>query len=261
MELMIIFFISVLLVIVLSGLVSGTEAALLSTSNAQIKEKVTNSKKGEKRRAKLLLDVKENLQKYITTIVILNNIINIIGSMFIALLATKIFESFMVGVISGVLTFLIILFSEIIPKLYGEKHGIEISLKITYPLIFIASILKPIIWILDHLINIFIDTSKVSNQVSEGVIREMAIMGKEEGAINTYESKLIENVFEMNDTPVYDIMVPKNKTIVLETNAKFDVSVLQGTTGSGKTLVYFKRIKKIIESQLANDFKNCNIEN
>ena len=232
MEFLIIFIVSVTLVVVLSGFVSGTEAALLSVSNAKIKEAITISKDGALKRARRLLHIKENLQQYITTIVILNNVINIIGSMFIALLATQMFSSLYVGIISGVLTFLIILFSEIIPKLYGERYNIEISLYASYPLVIASKILKPFTWLLEHLIRIFIDTSKVGRKVSEGVIREMAIMGKEEGTINTYESKLIENVFELNDTPVYDIMVPKNKTIMIQTDTTFDeIAKLSSKTG------------------------------
>jgi CBS domain containing-hemolysin-like protein len=232
MELMIIFIVAILLVIILSGLISGTEAALLSISHPEVKEMITLSSGSKEKKAKRLLKIKENLQRYITTIVILNNIVNIIGSMFIALLATRLFDSFYVGVVSGLLTFSIILFSEIIPKLYGESYNKEISLIITTPLIFISNILRPIIWMLDFLINIFIDTSKISKQVSEGVIREMAIMGKEEGSINMYESKLIENVFELDDTPVSDIMIPKSKALTIDTDTTFDeIAKLTSKTG------------------------------
>jgi putative hemolysin len=229
----ILFIVLVLVVIVLSGLISGTEAALLSTSYPEIKDCLTNSKeKKEKKKAENLLDIKENLQRYITTIVILNNIVNIVGSMFIGLIAAKLFNnSLIVGLISGGLTFLIILFSEIIPKVVGEKHSLEISLKISGTLKTITKMLHFIVVILNKLTNLFVDTSRIEKQVSEGVIREMALMGKMEGSINKYESELINNVFSMDDTEIYDVMVPKNKVnyVTKRTNFQEIINLISET--------------------------------
>jgi putative hemolysin len=232
----ILFVVLVLLVIVLSGLISGSEAALLSTSYPEIKEYITSSKeKVEKKKGENLLYIKENLQKYITTIVILNNIVNIIGSMFIGLLAAQIFNnSLIVGVISGVLTFLIILFSEIIPKVVGEKHSLNISLKIGGTLKTVTKILHFIVIILNKLTNVFVDTSKVENQISEGVIKEMALMGKEEGSINKYESELINNVFSMDDTEIYDVMVSRKKVNSVTKKSNFQ-EIINLTSETGHT--------------------------
>jgi putative hemolysin len=230
----ILFVVLVLLVIVLSGLISGSEAALLSTSYPEIKEYLTNSKdKGDKKKAEILLEIKENLQRYITTIVVLNNIVNIIGSMFIGLLAAQIFNnSLIVGVISGGLTFLIILFSEIIPKIVGEKHSLDISLKISGTLKNVTTLLHFLVVILNKLTNLFIDTSKVENQISEGVIKEMALMGIEEGSINRYESELINNVFSMDDTEIYDVMVSRKKVNSVTKKSTFaEIIALTSETG------------------------------
>lgn len=223
-----------ILVIVLSGIISGSEAALLSTSYPEIKEYISNTKnKAKKSKARQLLKIKENLQKYITTIVILNNIVNIVGSMFIGLLSAKIFNnSAIVGLISGILTFLIILFAEIIPKVFGEKHSLNIAIKIAKPLTTITKILHILVILLNKLTDFFIDTSKTENQISEGVIKEMALMGKQEGSINPYESELINNVFDMDDTEVYDIMVPKNKVTSITKQTTFhEIAELTKQTG------------------------------
>lgn len=230
---MLILIISIFLVVIFSGIVSGTEAAIISLSFPEAKEILTNAETlNEKQRAERLLHIKNNLQKYITTIVILNNIINIVGSMFIGYLASQMFGNFYMGIISAILTFLIILFSEIIPKIYGEKYDDKIAPHITKPLIFMTALLFPLVWFLNKITNLFIDNSKIENNVSEGVIREMAILGKHEGSINTYESDLIKNVFEMNDTEVYDIMVPRNKVEALDAKATFkEIFKLSQKTG------------------------------
>lgn len=223
MELLLLFIFSSLLIIVLSGLISGSEAALLSTSYPEAKEFLTKSRtEKEVRKAERLLAIKDNLQRYITTIVILNNVVNIVGSMFIGLLAARFFDnSLYVGMVSAVLTFMIILFAEIIPKVIGEKHSVKISLAISNTLFVLTIFLHPLVLFLNKLTNIFVDTSKGGNQISEGVIKEMAILGKAEGSINNYESELIKNVFEMDDTELYDVMVPRKKVVSLTFSTKF----------------------------------------
>lgn len=219
---MLILIISILLVVIFSGIVSGTEAAIISLSIAEAKEIFSNASTSiQIRRAQRLLYIKDNLQKYITTIVILNNIINIVGSMFIGFLAAQMFGNFVMGIISAILTFLIILFSEIIPKIYGERYDDKIAPNVAFGLILMTKFLFPLVWFFNKLTNLFLDNSKIENNVSEGVIREMAIMGKHEGSINKYESELIENVFDMDDTEVYDIIVPRNKVETITPDMKF----------------------------------------
>lgn len=221
MELIIAFLILILAIVVLSAFSSGTEAALLSISYAKVKELSSSKIQKIRRKGKLLLHIKDNLQKYITSIVIFNNSVNIFGSIFVGVIATRLFGEVYLGVVSAALTFLIILFSEIIPKVYGEKYCDTISLLVTRPLIIVTFILTPLIFILQFLARFFIKGDKTS-YVSEGEIREMAVMGKQEGSINSYESSVIEKVFKMNDTQAYDIMVPKNKVITIEYDAKIE---------------------------------------
>lgn len=221
MELLILL-VFVLIIIVASGIVSGSEAALLSVSYAKAKEIADKSKsKVKAKKAELLVHVKENLHKYITTIVVLNNVVNIVGSIYVGIFAATVFGEVYVGLFSAVLTFLIIMFSEIIPKIYGEKHSFKISMIVVGPLVFLTKIFTPINFVLDK-ISAFFVPSESSTNVSEGEIKVMAAMGWEEGSINKYESDVIENVFRMNDTEVYDIMIPKSKVAIIDKKSSFD---------------------------------------
>lgn len=218
----ILFFIFLILtIIVLSAIVSSSEAALLSVSIGKIKEILNTSKnKKQKHKAKNLISIKDNLQKHISTIVILNNIINIIGSIYVGVLATKIFGQVYVGMISGILTFLIIIFAEIIPKLYGEKYSLEISIVISNILIKTTWTLTPILKFIGLITKIFIKENP-NGGVSEGEIKELAYLSQEEGNITKEESERITNVFKLDDLSVYDIMIPKHKTRIIDYNAKF----------------------------------------
>ncbi len=209
-------------IILLSAFISGSEAAILSVSYGKIKSiyETTKNKK-EKEKAKQLLEVKENIRKYITTIVILNNIINIIGSIYVGLFAAQLFGNTIVGIISGIFTFLIILFSEIIPKVYGETHSLKISLTVTPIIVFFTKILYPIVLLLNKIASLFV---KKQNKkiVSESEIKAMAEIGFDEGSINDYEKEVIRNVFEMDDIEVFEIMIPKNKVQTINIKDSFE---------------------------------------
>ncbi len=213
--------ITIISILVLSALVSGSEAALLSVSLAKAKE-LSNSKDLiiSKKGVSLLL-VKENLRHHITSIVVLNNIVNIVGSIYVGVLASSVFGDTSLGIVSAVLTFLIILFSEIIPKIYGEQYCDTISSNIAKPLLIISKFLSPITWILNKLTHLFVRENSATS-VSEGEIKEMAALGKLEGSIESFEGEVIENIFKMNDIQVYDIMVPKHKVVSFQKNATYD---------------------------------------
>ena len=214
------FFLLVFGVIILSALISGSEAAILSVSYTKAREIYEKSSGKKQKRAKKLVLVKENIRDYITTIVILNNLVNILGSVYVGVLSSKIFGSVYLGLVSTIMTFLIIMFSEIIPKVYGQLYSERISLTIISILVFLTRILFPIISLLNKISSLFVK-SKHLNSVSEGEIKEMAKLGEKEGTIDTYESDVINNVFKMNDTEVYDVMVPKSKMKSVRENYSF----------------------------------------
>lgn len=221
-----------LAVIILSGIVSSSEVAIISISYPKVKEILTGAKtKKDQKKAEALLRIKENIKKYITTIVVLNNIINIIGSIYIGVIASEIFGEIYLGIISGILTFLIIVFSEIIPKVLGEKYASSYSRLIAGPLIIVTNILSPVLYLFDKFIHLFIKEESNYHHVSEGIIKEMAVLGKQEGSIDAYESELIENIFEMDDTEAYQIMVPKNKVQLLDHDSNYEriVKILRRT--------------------------------
>ena len=228
----IIVFVALILVILLSSaIISGSEAALLSISYTKAKE-IANEKETDAK-AQALLTIKEDLQQYIATIVVLNNIINIVGSIYVGVIAVRIFGEFYLGIVSAFLTFLIIMFAEIIPKIYGEKHSLAISLFVAKPLIWLSKLLSPVIYVLNTISSFFITQSDTVS-VSEGEIKEMAALGMEEGSINSYERDVIKNVFKMDNIEAYSIMIPKNETEVLDLHANMD-EIIETTQKTGFT--------------------------
>jgi CBS domain containing-hemolysin-like protein len=190
------------IVLIGSAIFSGSEAALFSVSDSRVHVLKKNNERG----AKALAQIKEKISRPITVIVIGNNIINIVGSMYIGVVAAEHYGEVWIGVISALLTILIIIFGEIVPKTLGEHYDEKVALFVSPILLWATRVLSPIIFILEQF------TKHLSNDepsVSEEDLQMMSEIGHAEGSIEADERALIERVFTLNDIEAWDIMTPR----------------------------------------------------
>ncbi|MBR8826474.1 MAG: HlyC/CorC family transporter [Gomphosphaeria aponina SAG 52.96 = DSM 107014] len=193
-------------VIVLSGsaICSASETALFSVSELKVRQ-LAQSKTPA---ALALLEIRQHMNRPITTIVVLNNIFNIIGSIVIGGLATDILGDAWLGLFSGMLTFLIIVFGEILPKTIGERYGEKIAILIALPVKFLTLIFTPIVWVMEKVTAPFTQGEKLPT-TNEAEIRLLARIGHKEGAIEDDEAEMIQRVFQLNDLTAADLMTPR----------------------------------------------------
>ena len=201
-----------LVVVIGSGLFSGIEAALFSVPHSRVLLLKEQDKKG----ATALAEIKENPQKAIIIIVIANNIVNIVGSIFVGVVATDVLGDAMIGIVSALLTFLIIIFGEILPKTIGENNAEKIGLLISRPLLFAIKILSPLVWLLERLTRRFTIARKI---VSEEELHMLSELGHLEGSIEEDERDIIQKVFTLNDLTARDIMTPRTVITGLQKDA------------------------------------------
>ena len=194
---------AVLVVLVASAFCSGTEAALFSVSMVKARKAQENNRYG----AKQLVQILENMNRPIATIVVLNNIANIVGSITVGALASHALGSQWLGIFSGVLTLLII-FSEIIPKTLGEHYSERVALKVAPSILLMTKILTPVVWLLER-ITAPITQGKTNLTTNEGEIRLLAQIGQDEGVIEDDEAEMLQQVFKLNDTTAQDLMTPR----------------------------------------------------
>lgn len=192
----------ILLVVIGSGLFSGMEAALFSVPQSRAILLGEQKRKG----SNALLEIRENLSRAIIVIVIGNNIVNIVGSMFVGVLAASVFGNTWLGLISAIITILIIIFGEILPKTIGENYAEKISLFISPILLFCIKILGPLVWLLEKLTKRFVKKRKI---VSEEELHMLSELGHLEGSIEEDERDIIQKVFTLNDITAHDIMTPR----------------------------------------------------
>lgn len=185
-----------------SGFFSGIEASLFAISQGQAEIFL----KQEKRGASSLLEIKKNMGRAITVIVVGNNIVNIVGSIFVGVVAGEVLGNELIGLISAVLTFLIIILGEILPKTIGENYAESIALTMAPFVLVLTKVLYPLVWIIEKLTSPFAVERAL---VSEDELRLMSDLGHREGVIEDDERAMIENVFRLNDLTARDIMTPR----------------------------------------------------
>ncbi len=195
-----------MVVIVLCGsaFCSFTETVLLSISEIKVKQWAQS----KKMTALALLKIKKKMTRPIATIVILNNIFNIVGSIMIGSLATEILGDTWLGVFSGLLTFLIIIFAEILPKTIGQKYAENFALFLALPVQFLTLILTPLVWLMEKITEP-LTQGKVLPTTNEMEIILLTSIGSNEGVIEADEAEMINRVFHLNDLSAADLMTPR----------------------------------------------------
>ena len=191
------------LALFVSFICSLTESVLLSTPHTFLitikdKEKWANS----------FLKFKSNIEKPLSAILSLNTVAHTIGAAGVGAEATKLFADVSLGVVSGILTILILVITEIIPKTMGARywkslakltlHIIKIMLFITYPLVILSSKITKLI-----------SNNKKENITSREEIAALADIGTNEGIFSENENKIIQNILKLKKIKVTEIMTPR----------------------------------------------------
>ncbi|CAE7860311.1 unnamed protein product [Symbiodinium microadriaticum] len=160
------------------------------------------------RTGQTVCDIRERPARPISVIVILNNLANIVGTYFIAALATKQLEGVWATAFPFILTALVILLSEILPKTVGERYHAKIAWVMARPLYWATFIMTPVVWGIELFTGLLVKHRSIAT-TSENEIKALVRIGEQEGVIEDDEHNLISRVFEMNDKTACDIMTPR----------------------------------------------------
>ena len=212
------------LLIILSGAFSGAEIALTALSDAKVRAISKSKKFGSRAISKL----KKKPQKLLIAILIGNNLVNILATVIATAWAIEAFGNNAMGIVTGVLTFVILVFGEITPKTFAQKYSEKFARMFAYPLLWLTKILFPIIWIFEKFTQFLINKlhiGKPLNSVSEDELLAMVDIGTKEGVIEEQEQELIENVLEFNDTTVDQVMTVKKDIEILKSNTTISDAV------------------------------------
>ena len=210
---------SVLVLVFLSAFFSSAETSLTTANRVRLKSLADEGN----RRAQTALYVLERYGKMLSAILIGNNIVNLYASSLVTTLALRI--SIPVGIATGILTVVILLFGEIVPKnmamVYSEKMalfyaGIAGLMKLMTPVIFLVDKLAGGIMRILH-----IDANQ-RTAMTETELRTYVEVSHEDGVIESEEREIIYNVFDFSDAVAKDIMIPRIDMATISLEADYD---------------------------------------
>ncbi|MCK4519157.1 MAG: HlyC/CorC family transporter [Candidatus Omnitrophica bacterium] len=242
----------------ISAFLSGSETAFLSLNRIRLRHL---AKKDSGGRAALVQRLIANIEQLISTILISNNFVNVA----ISSLAAAAFYYFLgpkIGIITStvVVTILILIFSEITPKIFAAKHSEKYSFAAAPVMRFIINALSPLSKVFTMFSNFIIKKifgaglKKNPVFVTEEEIKTMIEVGEEEGALENEERKMLHRVFEFNDIEVSRIMIPRDEIVAADVNlgAKKLLDLLI-QEGYARIPVYEDKLDNVIGIMYARD--------
>jgi CBS domain containing-hemolysin-like protein len=163
----------------------------------------------------------------LSTILIGNNIVNISASALATVLATNLFGSYAIGIATGILTLVVLIFGEIVPKTVAKLHNDKIALLYAPIIELLCIVLTPIVFIIDKLSNLFlrilgIDPNKKVVSITESELLSYVDAGHKDGVVEEDEKEIIHNVFEFSDALAKDIMIPRVDMVMTDVDATYD---------------------------------------
>lgn len=239
--------------ICLSAFFSATETAFSSLNRIRIKNMANNGD----RKAQKVLDLIDNYDKLITTILVGNNIVNIVSASLATVFFVKLDPVNGVSISSVVMTILVLIFGEITPKTFAKEFPVAFALSVVNIISFLTALLTPInalstAWkkVLGAMFNFSAEDS-MSQEELLTIVEE----AQQDGGINEQDGNLISNAIEFNELEVKDILTPRVDIIAIDIEDTMDeIENVFRTNGYSRLPVYEGSIDNIIGVIHEKDF-------
>ncbi len=212
--------------VLLSGFFSAAETAL-TTVNLHRLRALTEEEGRKAKRARKVLLLREKGDQLLSTVLICNNVVNILASAIATMIFTRMFGNRAVGFVTGGLTLVILIFGELTPKTLATLYNLKLSLFFGPVILFLMRILTPLIWLLRGIsrgiFRIFgIDPDVNPNQMTEEELRQVVNASSDEGVIEADEKEMITNVVDFKDAVAKDVMIPRADMVSVEDTITYE---------------------------------------
>ena len=250
--------------ILLNAFFASSEVALISLKPATVRRLGTEGG----RRGRRLADLVGNSGRFLATVQVGVTFAGFMASAFAAdtfsepvtgwlyglgfqFLSKKILGGVIMVAITILLSYISLVFGELVPKQLGLRYAEAVALNVAGPIDFIARVTAPFVWFLNASVNfvlrLFGVTPGNSQEVTEEEIRMMVDIGEENGAIESDEKRMIENVFEFNNTTAAEVMTHRTEMVALDIEAPpEEVEKVLMSCGFSRVPVYREDIDEII---------------
>lgn len=232
----------IIILIIMSAIFSGSEMAFSCVNKIRLKNYASQGNK----RAEKALKIANKFDDALTTILIGNNIVNILSTSISTVLFTQILGSGGVGVATVVMTVLVLIFGEITPKSYAKSHAESVTLFMAEPLWILIKLMTPVVFLFKILQN----AMKPKNEqptVTEDELKYMIEEIEEQGVLEEQESDLVRSALEFDEITVDEILIPRVNVVAIERNEDFNkIKELFLTEMYSRLPVYEKNVDNII---------------
>lgn len=245
-----------------SAFFSASETALMSISKIRVRHLVDAEVKGSKNLDLLLSDT----DKLLSTILLGNNAVNIGASSLATSLAIGFWGDTGVGIATGLMTLIVLLFGEITPKSLAVRFSEPISLKVAPFMLLLVKVLTPVVFVLSKITGLFVrilggDPNYKKPSLTQDELKTIVNVSSEEGVIEDDEKELICNIFEFGELKVKDIMVQRMDIVAVPVTATYTeiVDIFKESKFS-RLPVYEENLDNIVGLVFAKDllFLDCN---
>lgn len=238
----------IIVLLCMGAFFSATETAYTSLSRITIRQML----KSNARNSKKIAFLKSNLDKLITTVLVGNNFVNTLNSSVATAFALEVFGPEYLSAATAVITVLVIVFSEIIPKTYAGIKSQSMAQFAATPVIWIQRIFFPVIWIFSVFTNFidFLEHKIIKTKrplITEDELKTLIDVGEHEGTLEQDERKMLDRIFEFSDLNLHDIMRHRSLVRYVNVNETLDnVIKLFVESGYSRLPVYEDNPENII---------------
>ncbi len=233
----------VIMMMIFSALFSSAETAYSSVNRLRLK----NYEAQGNRKAAKALRLADRFDEVLTAVLIGNNIVNIATSSVSTLIFISLVGSNGALVSTIVITALVLVFCEVLPKSYAKRNAETLALAFASPLSAVVAIFKPIVWLLNRLSSLVSKGSSQTPSVTEDELKYMIDEIEEQGVIEEQESELVKSALEFDEISVNEILIPRVKIVGIELNSTIDeIKALFSSEMYSRLPVYEKSLDDII---------------
>mgnify|MGYP004466746309 FL=1 len=245
---------AIILLIIMSAFFSATETAFSSVNKIRLKHEASNGNK----KAARALKIAENFDKTLTTILVGNNIVNILSTSLGTVICTELFGAKGVGIATAAMTVLILIFGEIMPKSLAKENAEKFALAFGGLLNVFIVVLTPVTFIfrgLKNLVSKIFKSGSDAPSVTEDELKYIIDEIEEEGVLEEQESDLVRSALEFDDKNVSEVLIPRVRITAVEKNDSLEhIRELFLTEQYSRMPVYEKNIDNIIGFIHERDF-------
>lgn len=229
--------------IILTAFFSSSEVALIGITRAKVRTLDNEDKVG----SHALAALKESPEHLLITILIGNTIVTISAASIATSVAINLFGDLGVGIATGFVVVVLLIFGEIGPKIYATRAPDSFALAVAPIILFLSKIFTPVIWLVERVSPKFgIGKEVAEPAVTEEEIKEWIDVGKEEGTIEQGEQDMLYSVLEFGDTTAREIMTPRVDVTLMEDTISFEEAIrIFSETGFSRIPIYHDQIDNI----------------